>query len=208
MPRRAQEPGIEPAAVYDPASLPEHQRRRRQRMIQAAIELLEAGDYDTVQIRDVAEKADVAVGTVYRYFTSKEHLYAAVLVEWSSGIVPRLLRPGDDLDTDERRLRRMLMRTVKSFEKWPQMMRAEMVLESSSDPNAKVLLDDFSRQYSSAMQTVLRDMTPATAAAVAHVVNSVVYRGLRSWALGRCSLADVDREAQRAVDLIFSGPPT
>ena len=33
-------------------------------------------------MRDVAARADVAMGTVYRYFTSKDHLLAATLVHW------------------------------------------------------------------------------------------------------------------------------
>jgi fatty-acyl-CoA synthase len=31
-------------------------------------------DYEDIQIREVAEAADLALGTVYRYFASKEHL--------------------------------------------------------------------------------------------------------------------------------------
>ena len=34
-------------------------------------------------MRDVAQEAGVALATVYRYFTSKEHLYAAALLEWA-----------------------------------------------------------------------------------------------------------------------------
>ena len=40
------------------------------------------GGYEAVQMRDVAARADVAMGTVYRYFTSKDHLLAATLVYW------------------------------------------------------------------------------------------------------------------------------
>jgi len=40
------------------------------------------GGYEAVQMRDVAARADVAMGTVYRYFTSKDHLLAATLVHW------------------------------------------------------------------------------------------------------------------------------
>ena len=32
------------------------------------------GGYDAVQMRTVAERADVALGTLYRYFPSKIHL--------------------------------------------------------------------------------------------------------------------------------------
>src|SRR5919108_352324 len=68
----------------DPASLPPSQRARRDRIVVAATELLAEVGYEAVQMRDVAERADVALGTLYRYFSSKEHLYAAALVAWSS----------------------------------------------------------------------------------------------------------------------------
>ena len=67
----------------EPAELPPPQRQRRERIVQAAIELLEAREYEQIQIRDVSERADVALATLYRYFTSKEHLYAAALLKWS-----------------------------------------------------------------------------------------------------------------------------
>ena len=39
---------------------------------------------------------DVAMGTVYRYFTSKDHLLAAALVDWVEQLDARLsqCRPG------------------------------------------------------------------------------------------------------------------
>src|SRR5580698_9395514 len=53
------------------------QQARRQRVIDAAMMLGLDGGYEAVQMRDVAARADVAMGTVYRYFTSKDHLLAA-----------------------------------------------------------------------------------------------------------------------------------
>src|SRR5688572_2175977 len=50
------------------------QAERRKRIIDATIALASKGGYDAVQMRAVAEKADVALGTLYRYFPSKIHL--------------------------------------------------------------------------------------------------------------------------------------
>lgn len=204
----ARQDEVERTADYDPATLSAHRRRRRQRIIHAAIELIEERDYDTVQMRDIAQRSEVALGTVYRYFSSKEHLYAAALAEWGAGIVPHVVPRRSQSETDADRLRRLLRRVVNSFQRWPQMMRAEMVLERSSDLNAQVLLEQFARRYDSAILATLRDMSPTNAETVVYVVQSVMYRSLRSWALGRCTLADVERQAEKAVDLIFSPPPS
>src|SRR5579884_3629276 len=52
------------------------QQARRQRVVDSAMTLALEGGYDAVQMRDVAARAHVAMGTVYRYFSSKDHLLA------------------------------------------------------------------------------------------------------------------------------------
>ena len=43
--------------------------------------LASKGGFDAVQMRAVAEQADVALGTLYRYFPSKIHLLVSALAE-------------------------------------------------------------------------------------------------------------------------------
>ena len=50
------------------------QRDRRKRILDATLALASKGGYDAVQMRTVAEQANVALGTLYRYFPSKIHL--------------------------------------------------------------------------------------------------------------------------------------
>src|SRR5260370_7119613 len=57
----------------------EAQRERRNRILDATLALASKGGYDAVQMRAVAERADVAVGTLYRYFPSKVHLLVSAL---------------------------------------------------------------------------------------------------------------------------------
>ena len=55
------------------------QRDRRKRILDATITLASQGGFDAVQMRAVAEQADVALGTLYRYFPSKIHLLVSAL---------------------------------------------------------------------------------------------------------------------------------
>src|SRR4051812_33348001 len=57
----------------------EAQRARRHRILRAAADLATEGGYDAVQMREVAERADVALGTLYRYFPSKVHLLVSAM---------------------------------------------------------------------------------------------------------------------------------
>jgi AcrR family transcriptional regulator len=191
----------------DPAELPEHQRRRRQRIIAAALDLLRKADYERVQMRDVADRADVALGTVYRYFSSKEHLYAAALVDWATTSVSTLTGVADDEHDAEARLRRALRRTVRALADWPQIVRTEMQLEVSSDENARELLDVLWALYDAVLRGALWDMQPDAADAVVGTCSSEAYRMMRSWALGKCSLAEVQQHFDRTITLIFSPAP-
>jgi AcrR family transcriptional regulator len=54
---------------------------RRQDILDAARRLLEQHGYQGLNIRDVAQGADVSPGTVYTYFAGKEELFAALYTE-------------------------------------------------------------------------------------------------------------------------------
>ena len=74
-------------AVPDPETAPEggalarSQAARRRRVLDATLQLAAEGGFDAVQMRDVAAAADVALGTVYRYFASKERLLLEAMAE-------------------------------------------------------------------------------------------------------------------------------
>jgi len=67
----------------------EAQRERRKRILDATLAIASKGGYEAVQMRAVAERADVAVGTLYRYFPSKVHLLVSALGRESSASTPR-----------------------------------------------------------------------------------------------------------------------
>src|ERR1700734_999065 len=70
------EPGAAPA---EPDLGSTAQRERRKRILDATLALASKGGYEAVQMRAVAERADVALGTLYRYFPSKIHLLVSAL---------------------------------------------------------------------------------------------------------------------------------
>jgi AcrR family transcriptional regulator len=55
----------------------------RARIVAAALELIAEGGYVNASVASVAERAGVAVGTVYRHFPSKSELFAEVFREAS-----------------------------------------------------------------------------------------------------------------------------
>lgn len=113
---------------------PPAQLRRRQKIVDAAKELLISEGYDTVQIREIAARAEVALGTVYRYFSSKEHIYAVVLQIWADPFYespPEQTVGIGSLDRARFRLRRV----VAAFVRNPSFIKVQMMVSISTDPN-------------------------------------------------------------------------
>lgn len=57
------------------------QRDRHERILDAAAHLATEYDLPRVQMTEVAKRAGVAIGTLYRYFPSKTHLFAGVMLD-------------------------------------------------------------------------------------------------------------------------------
>lgn len=113
--------------------LPAGQLARRERIVAAAAALLERQPYEQVQVKDVAAEAGVALGTLYRYFRSKEQLYAAVLASWGEWEpVPGGLRARTDA-------------LVSAVEKRPHFFTMEHVLQSCPDPEVRRAQQAWSR---------------------------------------------------------------
>ena len=56
------------------ARLAASQLRRMRAIVDAAVALAEKGGFEAVRLRDVAEASGVALGTLYKYFRSKEDI--------------------------------------------------------------------------------------------------------------------------------------
>ncbi|MDT3440403.1 MULTISPECIES: TetR family transcriptional regulator [unclassified Pseudofrankia] len=96
-----------PAATATPS-----QQARRERMLTAALALASRGGYDEVQMREVAEQAGVALGTLYRYFPSKVHLLASALARHLSGLREAVLPAPTGFEDPATRVLAMMNRMV------------------------------------------------------------------------------------------------
>ena len=174
--------------------------------MRAALDLLEERDYEQVQMRDIAARADVALGTLYRYFSSKEHLYAGVMLVWISSF-RRGLGRGDLPVEPADRLRESLRRAIDAFSRRPQFLRLEVLLMSSTDAQAQELFVEFSDQHIAAYRQLLSGLADGDIDQIVWVTSAVLGNMLHSYALGRVSLEQVQEVVLGTVDLIFSPPP-
>ncbi len=70
-----------PRSHPSPPDLSPLQQERRKAILEAAERLFAESRFDEVLMDDVADRAGVAKGTIYRYFADKESLYLIVLTE-------------------------------------------------------------------------------------------------------------------------------
>jgi AcrR family transcriptional regulator len=152
----------------------------------------------------VAEASDVAMGTVYRYFTSKEHLFAAVQLEWVKSLHRQILKRPPVGDSNLERLSQVLHQSVRAFQTQPQFYRVLLVLEVTKDPFAKELYEVMARETEATYLESVSGLDPAVASSLLGVVQAVLGAQLRSWVLGRQSIDEVKRNLDAALCLLFT----
>ncbi|MEX0767957.1 MAG: TetR family transcriptional regulator, partial [Microthrixaceae bacterium] len=102
------------------AILTQSQSARLQRMLEVAAQLALEGGWDAVQMREVAQRSEVALGTLYRYFPSKEYLLVSVMISDIEGLVDRLaVRPAEGTDPIQRVIN-VLGRSNRALQRQPQ----------------------------------------------------------------------------------------
>src|SRR6476620_3288606 len=92
---------------------------RKRRILEAAVRLARQGGYDAVQMRDVAAGAEVALGTLYRHYTSKDQLLLAVQLDQTETLRRRLERHPPPGDTAAERVADVLERACRGLERDP-----------------------------------------------------------------------------------------
>ncbi|QIX26631.1 cholesterol catabolism transcriptional regulator KstR [Nocardioides sp. JQ2195] len=184
------------------------QRDRRKRILDATIALASRGGFDAVQMRAVAEQADVALGTLYRYFPSKIHLLVSALgreFERSQAATSGKPIPGDSA---EARVNFVLGRTTKILQKDPNLTEALTRAFMFADASVSAEIEHVGMMLTSVLTEAMRassDHTEPTEEeiAIARVIGDVWLSSLVGWVTGRSSATDVEKSMSVAVRLLL-----
>ena len=179
------------------------QQARRDRIVDAGLALLAERDYDRIQVKDVAEAANVALGTLYHYFSSKEHLFAEVLVRWAGTLRTNISRNPLRGTTDAQRLTQVINRSVRAFQRQPSLARLVATLETSADPFATEILARLAQTTNDIYLEALHDVDRDTARRIVSVIDAVLASRLRSWVAGRASITAVSDDLADAIDFLL-----
>jgi AcrR family transcriptional regulator len=182
------------------------QRERRRRILDATLALATKGGFDAVQMRAVAERADVALGTLYRYFPSKIHLLVTALIREFGRALERLERMPIPGDTPAERVLYVLGRNTRSLQRAPHlteaMTRAFMFADTSVAAEVVEVGRLTERMLTRAMSA---DEPSEEEKAIARVIGDVWLSNLVAWVTRRASAEDVANRLELTVRLLL-GP--
>ena len=184
------------------------QRERRKRILDATISLATSGGFDAVQMRAVAESAEVALGTLYRYFPSKIHLLVSALgreFERTQAATTGKPIPGD---TAQERVNYVLGRTTRALQQEPHLTealtRAFMFADASVSTEIHHVGMILTGLLTEAMGTRPGQSEPTEEQiAIARVIGDVWLSSLVGWVTGRSSATDVQASMSVAVRLLL-----
>jgi AcrR family transcriptional regulator len=105
-------------------------------LLEAAVALANEGGYDAVQMRDVAARAQVALGTLYRHYSSKDELLLAALADQAGALRSRLAQRPPRGDLPGERVADVLRRATMALTRDPAVTAAMVTALSSSGTEA------------------------------------------------------------------------
>lgn len=186
------------------ADLDDAQRARRDRIVDAAVELMLQRPYDDVQMKDVTAAAGVALGTTYRYFSSKEHLIAEALLAWAQRYRPA--QPPERRGRSVDQLKAAYRRAARAFERHPTVYGHLLAVQSTGDPVAAETFERFARVQNDAFASFLSRVPSPRREQILSVMGAVLDTNLRDWTLGRRPMSSVYRQLDVAADLLLGRP--
>jgi AcrR family transcriptional regulator len=180
------------------------QRERRKRILDATLALASKGGYDAVQMRTVAEHADVALGTLYRYFPSKIHLLVGALTTEMDQIQDKLDRKPIPGDTPADRMLYVLSRVTRNLQRDPMLTEAMTRAFMFADPSAAAEVNAVAGQMVRMFTKAMHDGEPsADDIAIARVIGDVWLSNLVAWVTRRASADDVSSRLELAARLLL-----
>ena len=115
--------------------------RHRQEILKVALKLFSEKGFHNVSMHEIAEKSEFAVGTLYKFFSNKEDLYRALMLEASnvfhSSLMAALATSGSELE----KIRACVEAKIKVFMDNLDYVRLYMAETQGVSFNVKTSLD-------------------------------------------------------------------
>ena len=198
-------------ALEAPAPLPREamtarQLARRARLLEAVVEIVTEVGPHALQMREVAERSGVALGTAYKYFRSREQLLASALAEWQQPLMARMASVSRSRETDTATLvSAYLRRALRAFHRNPHMGALMVLMQTSADPDVVETVAEMGTRSSELMEQMLVGLPPATLPHVGRGLDAVLMNAVTALVTGRASLDEAVERVEGVARLLLAG---
>ena len=191
------------------------QLRRMRRIVDEAVALAEREGFDGVRLRDVAEASGVALGTLYKYFRSKEDILLFAANEEAVKMEAVMCARPPAGDTPIERLTAFFARTTRGLTRRPDFARAVIRAIVAGDPGTADNVAGFHLRTNRQIVAALRGEAPQKdreltelvgtdrERAVAMVLNYVWFASLIGWSGGLHPVKTVTERVRQTAHLLL-----
>lgn len=203
-----------PARVRSPAG-PARKRlpkaERYEGILAAAEQVFCQLGYDAATMADVAQRAGVVEGNVYRYFKSKRELVARVVSDWYSRKLDELEREVRQIASVRSRLRYLIAAHLRSLRDSPGLMRLIIRELRTGDPEFSRIVGGLNQRYTAFLRLALEEgvrtgeLRPDTPV---RLLRDMVFGGIEHHAaryLAGIGTLDVETAADQMLALVLQG---
>jgi TetR/AcrR family transcriptional regulator len=128
---------------------------QRQEMLTAALELFSGKGYHNVSMHEIAERAEFAIGTLYKFFKNKEDLYKALILEQTAIFHDALTKAIEEPKDEVEKLRNYVKAKGEMFQANASLIRLYFAETQGASFNIMAGLDrEIRKRYGRFMQTL------------------------------------------------------
>ena len=185
---------------------PLSQPARRRLVIDTAAALADSGGYEAVTMKSVADQSGVALATIYRWFSSKDHLLAEALLSWVDLIGADLAFRELDGDTPADRVSSIMFRVGDVVSEHPQMAAAAITALLSHDEEVLRIFDRFHEAIERWIALAIGESP--NRAAVVELLEHLLWASLIALVRGRDTPESVRDRMVLAAQMLLRDPAT
>jgi TetR/AcrR family transcriptional regulator, cholesterol catabolism regulator len=189
--------------TVEDSALARNQAARRRRVLDATLALADKGGFEAVQMRDVAAEAGVALGTVYRYFSSKERLLLEANVGQVEALGAGLMSRPPTGETPADRVVDVLRRACNVLVKRPEATAAMVRALGTAQPDEADAVERVSQAMTAIITGAMHEGEPSERdRAVARALSQVWLSSLIGWVGGVDGPEVVGNDLERAARML------
>ena len=193
-------------------------KERKDRILDVAIGLAAAGGFENVRQRDVADQAGIALGTLYKSFSSKEHILSAALAREASELEHKLRVKPPTGATAAERLHGLFKIMTRAMCHKPKYARAVLRAMASGQPEVAAHVTAYQGLMNGIIVAVMRNGSAGTQPLradrltdpdmkLATFLQQIWFASLVGWSAGILTQIEVIEHMQEAIDLILQNGP-